>query len=128
MDNTKTAEEAKGIKVDQVFVGTCTNGRLEDLEVVSNIVKGKKKNSKTRMIVVPASKKVFSEALDKGVIKTLVDFGAAILAPGCGPCVGVHQGILGDGEIDRPLVVKADKISSAAKGKIAAAGGRVEGI
>lgn len=99
VDNTKTIEEAKGIKVDQVFVGTCTNGRLEDLEVVANIVKDKKKHPKTRMIVVPASKKVFSDALDKGIIKTLVDFGAAILAPGCGPCVGVHQGILGDGEI-----------------------------
>jgi 3-isopropylmalate/(R)-2-methylmalate dehydratase large subunit len=99
VDNTKTVEEAKGIKVDQVFIGTCTNGRLEDLEIVANIVKGKKKHPKTRLVVVPASKKVFSDALDKGIIRILVDFGAAILAPGCGPCVGVHEGILGDGEI-----------------------------
>ncbi len=99
VDNIKTVEQAKGIKVDQVFLGTCTNGRLEDLEVFASIVKGKKKHPKTRLIVVPASKTVFLDVLDKGIIRTLVEFGAAILAPGCGPCVGVHEGILGDGEI-----------------------------
>jgi 3-isopropylmalate/(R)-2-methylmalate dehydratase large subunit len=99
VDNTKTVEEAKGIKIDQVFIGTCTNGRLEDLEIFANTVKGKRKHPKTRLIVVPASKGVFLDALDEGIIRTLVDFGAAVLAPGCGPCVGVHEGILGDGEI-----------------------------
>jgi 3-isopropylmalate/(R)-2-methylmalate dehydratase large subunit len=99
VDNTKTVEEAKGIKIDQVFIGTCTNGRLEDLEIFANIVKGKRKHPKTRLIVVPASKGVFLDALDEEIIRTLVDFGAAVLAPGCGPCVGVHEGILGDGEI-----------------------------
>ncbi|OGC83522.1 MAG: 3-isopropylmalate dehydratase large subunit, partial [candidate division Zixibacteria bacterium RBG_16_43_9] len=98
VDNTKSIDEAKGIKIDQVFLGTCTNGRLEDIEIACQIIKGRKKNPKTRFIVVPASKAVFLDAMSKGYIKQLVDFGASILAPGCGPCVGVHEGILGDGE------------------------------
>jgi len=98
VDNTKPIDQSKGIKIDQVFLGTCTNGRLEDLEIACQIIKGRKKNPKTRFIVVPASKAVFLEAMKKGYIRELVEFGAAILAPGCGPCVGVHEGILGDGE------------------------------
>ena len=98
VDNVKPIDQAKGTKVDQVFVGTCTNGRLEDLEVVVRMIAGKKKHPQVRMIIVPASKAVFLGALDAGYIKTLVEFGAAIMAPGCGPCVGVHEGILGDGE------------------------------
>jgi 3-isopropylmalate/(R)-2-methylmalate dehydratase large subunit len=98
VDNVKPIHEAKGVKVDQVFIGSCTNGRLEDLKIASQIIKGKKKNPRVRMIIVPASKGVFLDALRAGYIKTLVEFGAAIMAPGCGPCVGVHEGILGDGE------------------------------
>jgi 3-isopropylmalate/(R)-2-methylmalate dehydratase large subunit len=99
VDNVKPIREAKGIKIDQVFLGTCTNGRLEDLKVVTEIIKGRKKHPRTRMIVVPASKAVFLDAIRAGYIKTLVEFGATIMAPGCGPCVGVHEGILGDGEV-----------------------------
>jgi 3-isopropylmalate/(R)-2-methylmalate dehydratase large subunit len=98
VDNVKPIHEARGTKVDQVFVGTCTNGRLEDLKVAVEMIKGKKKHPGVRMIIVPASKAVFLDALKAGYIRTLVDFGAAIMAPGCGPCVGVHEGILGDGE------------------------------
>ncbi len=98
VDNVKPIGEAKGVKIDQVFVGTCTNGRLEDLKVATEIIKGRKKHPDVRMIIVPASKAVFLDALRAGYIKTLVEFGAAIMAPGCGPCVGVHEGILGDGE------------------------------
>jgi 3-isopropylmalate/(R)-2-methylmalate dehydratase large subunit len=98
VDNVKPIGEAKGVKIDQVFVGTCTNGRLEDLKVATEIIKGKKKHPNVRMIIVPASKAVFLDALRAGYVKTLVEFGAAIMAPGCGPCVGVHEGILGDGE------------------------------
>jgi 3-isopropylmalate/(R)-2-methylmalate dehydratase large subunit len=98
VDNMKTIDQAQGVKIDQVFVGTCTNGRLEDLKVATEMIKGKKKHPQVRMIIVPASKAVFLEALRAGYIKTLVEFGAAIMAPGCGPCVGVHEGILGDGE------------------------------
>jgi 3-isopropylmalate/(R)-2-methylmalate dehydratase large subunit len=98
VDNVKPIDEVKGAKIDQVFIGTCTNGRLEDLEVAAGMIAGKKKHPQVRMIIVPASKAVFLDALDAGYIKTLVEFGAAIMAPGCGPCVGVHEGILGDGE------------------------------
>jgi 3-isopropylmalate/(R)-2-methylmalate dehydratase large subunit len=98
VDNVKPIHEAKGVKIDQVFVGTCTNGRLEDLKVVSDMIKGRKKHPQTRMIVVPASKAVYLDAIKAGYIRELVEFGASILAPGCGPCVGVHEGILGDGE------------------------------
>ncbi|MGB2980359.1 MAG: aconitase/3-isopropylmalate dehydratase large subunit family protein, partial [Candidatus Zixiibacteriota bacterium] len=99
VDNVKPIGEARGTKIDQVFIGTCTNGRSEDLEVAARMIAGKKKHPRVRMIVVPASKAVFLNALDAGYIKTLVEFGAAIMAPGCGPCVGVHEGILGDGEV-----------------------------
>ncbi len=99
VDNVKPIAEARGTKINQVFIGTCTNGRLEDLEVAARMITGKKKHPRVRMIVVPASKAVFLDALDAGYIKTLVEFGAAIMAPGCGPCVGVHEGILGDGEV-----------------------------
>ncbi len=98
VDNVKPIGEAGGIKIDQVFLGTCTNGRLEDLKVATEIIRGRKKHPAVRMIVVPASKAVFLDAMRAGYIKTLVEFGAAILAPGCGACVGVHEGILGDGE------------------------------
>jgi len=99
VDNTRTIDLVdESIKIHQVFLGTCTNGRLEDLKAALEVIKGKKKHSRVRMIIVPASKKVFLDALDEGYIREFIEFGAAILAPGCGPCVGVHEGILGDGE------------------------------
>ena len=99
VDNTKLAKDLKDIKVNQVFVGTCTNGRIEDLRIVAEILKDKKVNSDVRMIVVPASKDVYKQAIEEGIISILIDAGAQILGPGCGPCVGVHAGILGDGEV-----------------------------
>lgn len=97
VDNTKTAAE-KDIPIQQVFIGSCTNGRYEDLKVVADIVKGKKRAKTTRVIVVPASPSSLKRAIKEGVIDTLMDFGAIIATPGCGACVGVHCGILGDGE------------------------------
>lgn len=99
VDNTKTIEELGEIKVNQVFLGSCTNGRIEDLRMVANILKGKKVHPDVRLLVAPASKNVFKQALKEGIIETLVDSNAAILTSGCGPCVGVHAGTLGDGEI-----------------------------
>ncbi len=99
VDNTKTIEELGKIKVNQVFVGTCTNGRIEDLRVVAEILRGKKVHPDVRMLISPASKEVFKQAIKEGLIEIFVDSNAAILTSGCGPCVGVHAGILGDGEV-----------------------------
>ena len=99
VDNTKWARELKGTKVNQVFIGSCTNGRTEDLEVAARILKGKKRHPSTRLVVIPASKQVYLEALKAGYVQTFVEAGATVLGPGCGPCVGVHEGALGDGEV-----------------------------
>lgn len=99
VDNTKRVEELKDIKVNQVYVGTCTNGRIEDLRVVAKILKDKKVNEDVRMLICPASKDVYKQALKEGLIDIFVDANASVLPPGCGPCVGVHAGILGDGEV-----------------------------
>lgn len=99
VDNTKPVDKLNHVKVDQVYVGTCTNGRIEDLRVVAGILKGKKVNPDVRMLICPASKDVYLKALDEDLIKIFVDANAAILPPGCGPCVGVHAGTLADGEV-----------------------------
>jgi len=99
VDNVKTVDELSDVKVNQVFVGTCTNGRIEDLRIVASILKGKKVHPDVRMLLSPASKDVFKQALQEGLIEIFVDANVAMLAPGCGPCVGVHAGILGDGEV-----------------------------
>jgi 3-isopropylmalate/(R)-2-methylmalate dehydratase large subunit len=98
VDNTATTGELAGTKIQEVFIGTCTNGRLEDLAVAAGILKGKKHHPDTRLVVAPASKKVLLEAMQAGYIQTLVEAGAALVTPGCGACLGLHQGVLGDGE------------------------------
>lgn len=99
VDNTKTIDEMDKVVVNQVYIGTCTNGRIEDLRIAAGILKGKKVNKDVRLLVAPASRKVFLEALQEGLIETFVESGAAIVTSGCGACVGVHAGILGDGEV-----------------------------
>jgi 3-isopropylmalate/(R)-2-methylmalate dehydratase large subunit len=98
VDNIAAARELKGTKLQQVFIGTCTNGRLEDLALAANILQGKKCHPETRLVVGPASRQILLSAIKAGYIQTLVEAGAAILPPGCGPCIGLHQGVLGDGE------------------------------
>lgn len=98
VDNIALARELTGTKIAQVFIGTCTNGRLDDLAVAAAILSGKRCHPKTRLLVAPASPEVFREAIGAGYIQTLLEAGAVLLPPGCGPCVGVHQGVLGDGE------------------------------
>ena len=98
VDNIALARELAGTKVDQVFIGTCTNGRLDDLAVAAAILNGKRRYPKTRLLVAPASLDVLKEAISAGYIQTFLEAGAVLLPPSCGPCVGVHQGVLGDGE------------------------------
>jgi len=98
VDNTSPARDLKGTRIQQVVIGTCTNGRMEDLEAAAAILKGKKPARGVRLIIAPASKRILLEAIDAGLIKTFVEAGAMILPPGCGPCMGLHQGALGDGE------------------------------
>ena len=101
VDNTRTMtqiREMDPVRIEQVVIGTCTNGRLEDFQVAASILKGKKRDKGTRLLVAPASRNILSAAIKDGTLQTLVDAGALILPPGCGPCVGVHQGVLGDGE------------------------------
>lgn len=99
VDNMKKISEVSDVKVNQVFIGTCTNGRLEDYKIAANILKGKKINKDTRLIIVPASRQIFKEAMKLGYLDIFNDAGASINNSGCGPCVGVHQGTLADGEV-----------------------------
>ncbi len=99
VDNVRPAVELGDVHVDQVFVGTCTNGRLEDIALVADMVAGRKKSPATRFLVAPASRDVLLQAIEKGYVASLVEFGAVILPPGCAACLGLHQGIPGDGEV-----------------------------
>jgi len=97
VDNVRSVSDLEGLEIDQVFIGTCTNGRLEDLEIAAKILQGRQ--VKVRTLVIPASREVLLEALQKGIIETLVRAGAMIAPPGCGPCLGAHMGVLGEGEV-----------------------------
>jgi 3-isopropylmalate/(R)-2-methylmalate dehydratase large subunit len=98
VDNVKSVEEVEGVPIDQVFVGSCTNGRTGDLRLMASMMQGKKRNPGTRLIVIPASRQVYLESVKEGIIEILVESGAAVDSPGCGPCAGIHLGILGDNE------------------------------
>ena len=84
--------------IDQVVIGSCTNGRIEDLRVAAAILKGKKVNSNVRTIIIPATPQVYADALKEGLMKIFIEAGAIISAPTCGPCLGGHMGILANGE------------------------------
>lgn len=99
VDNIATISEVEGTEVNQVFIGTCTNGRVSDIEIAARILKGNKVNKNVRLIVGPASRKIYLEALKKGYLETIINAGGLVIPPGCGPCVGIHMGILADGEV-----------------------------
>jgi 3-isopropylmalate/(R)-2-methylmalate dehydratase large subunit len=98
VDNVVPIREVLGTPIHEVVIGTCTNGRLEDLETAAALVKGRQIAPGMNMIVIPASRSILLEALAKGVIAILVEAGAQVLVPGCGPCVGVHGGVPADGQ------------------------------
>jgi homoaconitate hydratase family protein len=97
VDNYAPIEDVAGTKIDQALIGTCTNGRIGDLEEAAKILKGQK--VKARTLVIPASWTVYKEALKKGFIETFVDAGVMVMNPGCGPCLGAHQGVMAPGEV-----------------------------
>ena len=97
-ENTHTVDEIDEIKIDQVVIGSCTNGRLEDLEIAAEIMQGKKVAKNVRAIIIPATQKIYLEAMEKGYLKTFIGAGAVVSTPTCGPCLGGHMGILAEGE------------------------------
>jgi 3-isopropylmalate/(R)-2-methylmalate dehydratase large subunit len=99
VDNVRPVTSVAGRQVDQVVIGSCTNGRLDDLAVAAGILKGKKVAAGTRMLVFPASGRIYRQALAAGYVADLVEAGAVVMNAGCGPCLGVHEGALGDGEV-----------------------------
>lgn len=99
VDNVKPVGDVAGKQVHQIVIGSCTNGRLDDLEAAARIVKGGRVAAGVRMLVFPASWRIYKDAMRQGVLSDLLDAGAVIMNPGCGCCLGVHQGALGDGEV-----------------------------
>ena len=99
VDNTKPIGEVEPVKADQVFLGTSTNGRLEDFRIAAGILKGHTVSPGTRLIATPGSRRVYMEAMQSGVLQTIIEAGGVVTGPGCGACVGVHEGVLGDGEV-----------------------------
>jgi 3-isopropylmalate/(R)-2-methylmalate dehydratase large subunit len=99
VDNVKPIDAVVGKRVHQVVIGSCTNGRLDDLEIAAGILAGKKVAQSVRMLVFPASGKIYAQALERGYLERFMKAGAVVMNPGCGPCLGVHEGALGDGEV-----------------------------
>ncbi|NLK71234.1 MAG: 3-isopropylmalate dehydratase large subunit [Clostridiales bacterium] len=97
-ENTRTIDEVGDIKIDQVVIGSCTNGRMEDLRVAAKILEGKKVAKNVRCIVIPGSQRIYMQAIEEGLVKIFVDAGCAVSTPTCGPCLGGHMGILAAGE------------------------------
>lgn len=97
-ENTKTIDEAEEIKIDQVVIGSCTNGRFDDLKVAAEILKGKKVAKGVRCIVIPATQQIYLDAMEAGFVKTFIESGAIVSTPTCGPCLGGYMGILAEGE------------------------------
>ncbi len=98
-DNVHNISNFEGTKIDYAFIGTCCNGRLEDLDIAAKILKGKKIHQDTRLIIAPASQSVLLDGISNGSIATLIEAGASLITSGCGPCVGTHQGVPADGEV-----------------------------
>ncbi len=98
VDNVHPVSEVEGEPVQQALIGTCTGGRVEDIEMAVQILRGRKVHKECRLLVAPASSEVLSQAISRGLISALLDAGATLVTPGCGPCLGAHDGVLAPGE------------------------------
>jgi len=96
--NTKTIDECGGISIDQVVIGSCTNGRISDMKIAAEILKGKKVHKSVRVIVIPATQEIYKASIKHGYVNIFIDAGCAVSTPTCGPCLGGHMGILAEGE------------------------------
>ena len=96
--NTVKASEAAGMHIDQVVIGSCTNGRMSDMRIAADIMKGRRVADGVRCIVIPATQQIYLQCLEEGIIKTFIEAGCAVSAPTCGPCLGGHMGVMADGE------------------------------
>ena len=99
VDNVKPVSKVEGVGVDQAFIGSCTNGRIEDLRDAAQVLEGSRVHDDVRLIVIPASAEIYLQALDEGLIETFIRSGAEVCNPGCGPCLGAHMGVLTSGEV-----------------------------
>lgn len=99
VDNTAKVKDVEGKEINQALLGTCTNGRLNDFRLAAKILKGKKISKNVRLLLLPASKSILEEGLKDGTLNSLIDAGGILLPPGCGPCLGAHQGLLAEGEV-----------------------------
>ncbi|MGM0370274.1 MAG: 3-isopropylmalate dehydratase large subunit [Bacillota bacterium] len=97
-ENTRGISEVGDLKIDQAVIGSCTNGRLEDLRLAAEVLEGQKKADHVRLIILPGTQEIYKQAMNEGIIETLIDAGAAVSTPTCGPCLGGHMGILAEGE------------------------------
>lgn len=97
-ENTKTIDETGEVKIDQVVIGSCTNGRMEDLRIAAQILKGKKVAKGVRVIVIPATQQIYLDAMEEGLLKIFIEAGAIVSTPTCGPCLGGYMGVLAEGE------------------------------
>jgi homoaconitate hydratase family protein len=98
VDNGAPVRDLVGMKIDQCFIGTCTNGRVDDFELAARILEGRTVHPSVRLLILPASREVLSDLVQSGILQTLIDAGGVVLPPGCGPCLGAHQGVLAPGE------------------------------
>ena len=97
-ENTRTIDEVGEVKIDQVVIGSCTNGRMDDLRIAASIMKGKKCKKGVRVIVIPATQKIYLDAMEEGLLRTFVEAGAIVSTPTCGPCLGGYMGVMAEGE------------------------------
>jgi len=97
-ENTRTIDEVGEVQIDQVVIGSCTNGRLEDLRIAATVMKGKKVKKGVRVIVIPATQKIYLDAMEEGLLRIFIEAGAIVSTPTCGPCLGGYMGVLAEGE------------------------------